>query len=196
MSFVLGLTGSIGTGKSTTAAMFRALGVPVWDADATVHALYEPGGKAVAPLAAKCPDAIVDGRVDRNRLKDVMRTDPEFLRTLEQIVHPLVAENRAAFLATHQIMPLVVVDIPLLFETGGEAQVDATLVVSVDKTTQRDRVMARPRMTAALFDDILARQLPDAEKRARADYIIVTYDLDRTRTEVEALVAHLQNKAT
>ena len=196
MSFVLGLTGSIGTGKSTTAAMFRALGVPVWDADATVHALYEPGGKAVAPLAAECPDAIVDGRVDRNRLKDVMRTDPEFLRTLEQIVHPLVAENRAAFLATHQTMPLVVVDIPLLFETGGEAQVDATLVVSVDKTTQRDRVMARPGMTAALFDDILARQMPDAEKRARADYIIETYDLDRTRTEVEALVAHLQIKAT
>jgi dephospho-CoA kinase len=196
MSFVLGLTGSIGTGKSTTAAMFRALGVPVWDVDATVHALYEPGGKAVTPLAAECPDAIVDGRVDRDRLKDVMRTDPGFLRTLEQIVHPLVAENRAAFLATHQTTPLVVVDIPLLFETGGEAQVDATLVVSVDKTTQRDRVMARPGMTAALFDDILARQMPDAEKRARADYIIETYDLDRTRTEVEALVAHLQNKAT
>ena len=196
MSFVLGLTGSIGTGKSTTAAMFRALGVPVWDADAAVHALYEPGGKAVAPLAAEIPDAVVDGRVDRGRLKAAMRADADLLKSLERIVHPLVAEDRAAFLATHETAPLVVVDIPLLFETGGDADVDAILVVSVDAVTQRDRVMARPGMTGALFDDILARQMPDDHKRARADYIIETYDIARTRTEVEALAAHLRNKAS
>jgi dephospho-CoA kinase len=191
MSFRLALTGSIGMGKSTTAGMFRDLGVPVWDADDTVHRLYARDGAAVGPVAAIIPDAIRDGAVDRARLRAALKTDPDLLRRLETVVHPLVAADRARFCADHATAPLILLDIPLLYETGGETSADAVLVVTTDAETQRKRVMARPGMTEALFDQILSRQVPDAEKRARADHVIETNTLEQTRAAVAELVARL-----
>ena len=188
MSVILGLTGSIGMGKSTTAQMFRDLGVPVWDADAAVHRLYGAGGAAVGPVGALCPDAVVTGAVDRGVLKTWLAADPTRLAQLEAAVHPLVAADRAAFIARADA-PLVVLDIPLLFETG--AQVDAVLVVSAPPDVQRARVLARGGMTDAQLDLILSRQMPDADKRARADYVIETTDMDSARAQVAALVAKL-----
>ena len=190
MTKTLGLTGSIGMGKSTTAAMFRDEGVPVWDADASVHRLYGPGGAAVGPIAVAFPDAVTDGAVDRPALSAILRGDPEAMNRLEAIVHPLVAEDRARFLAGTDA-PLVVLDIPLLFETGAEAWLDATLVVTAPPEVQRARVLARPGMTEAQFDMILSRQMPDAEKRARADHVIQTLTLDDTRAAVRDLIATL-----
>jgi dephospho-CoA kinase len=190
MSFILGLTGSIGMGKSTTAQMFRALGVPVWDADATVHTLYGKGGAAVEPVRALAPDAIVDGAVDRGRLREAIARDQTLLRRLETVVHPLVAEDRAGFLEQHAAAPLVVLDIPLLFETRGDAACDATLVVSTTPEEQRRRVLARGTSEATLAE-LLSRQMPDAEKRARATYVIATDTLDGTREDVANLVSHL-----
>jgi len=195
MSYVLGLTGSIGMGKSTTAQMFRDLGVPVWDADATVHRLYAKGGAAVAPVTTLVPDAQTDGAIDRAVLKHAIQTDPGILSKLEAIVHPLVAKDRKAFLGENAAQPLVVLDIPLLFETGGDAHVDATLVVSTDPETQRARVVARPGMTEQAFADLLSRQMPDAEKRARADYVIETNTIDETRSQIETLVSRLKGLA-
>ena len=175
----IGLTGSIGMGKSTTARMFEARGVPVFDADAAVHALYAPGGRAVPLIRAVFPDAIgQDGGVDRARLGEHMRADPLHLDVLSSFVHPWVAEMRAEFLAEAKASgaQAVLFDVPLLFETGGDAQVDATVVVTAPPAVQRARVMARPGMTEALFDTLLARQMPDAEKRARADHVISTAD--------------------
>ena len=191
MTLQLGLTGSIGMGKSTTAQMFRDLGVPVWDADATVHRLYATDGAAVAPLAALIPDAATPEGISRARLKDAIAKDPTLLGRIEAIVHPLVAADRAAFVASHNDAPLVVLDIPLLYETGTEAQVDAVLVVTTDPETRKARVLARPGMTEALFDQICARQVPDAEKRARADHLIETNTLEQTRADVAQLVQHL-----
>ncbi|PWK61584.1 dephospho-CoA kinase [Roseicyclus mahoneyensis] len=191
MSFRLALTGSIGMGKSTTADMFRSLGIPVWDADETVHRLYARGGAAVGPVAALVPDALQDGMIDRGRLRAAIRKDPDLLVRLESIVHPLVAADRGAFCAEHAAAPLILLDIPLLFETGGEAAVDAVLVVSTDPQTQRARVMARPDMTEDLYWQILSRQVPDAEKRSRADYLIETNTLEQTRTSVAELVERL-----
>lgn len=188
--FRLGLTGSIGMGKSTTAGFFRDAGVPVWDADAAVHRLYAPGGAAVAPLAAAFPLALRDGGIDRLALKSAIAADPSALVRIESIVHPLVAADRAAFLA-ETTGPLVVLDIPLLFETGAEAQLDATLLVTAPPAVQRARVMARPGMTEAQFATILARQMPDRQKRARADHIIETLGLDAARAGVLALIDHL-----
>lgn len=190
MSFILGLTGSIGMGKSTTAQMFRALGVPVWDADATVHSLYGKDGAAVEPVRALAPDAIVDGAVDRGRLREAITKDQTLLSRLETVVHPLVAEDRAGFLAEHTAAPLVILDIPLLFETGGDAACDATLVVSTTPEEQRRRVLARGTSEATLAD-LLSRQMPDAKKRARATYVIETDTLDGTREDVADLVSHL-----
>lgn len=187
----LGLTGSIGMGKSTTAGFFREFGVPVWDADAAVHRLYAPGGAAVGPVGALCPAAIVDGAIDRGALKDWIAQDKEALAKLEAVVHPLVAEDRAAFVAGAQA-PLVVLDIPLLFEVG--ADVDGVLVVTAPPEVQRARVLARPGMTEAQFEAILARQMPDAEKRARADFVIETLDMDSTRQDVRNLVELLGAK--
>ncbi|WP_071794994.1 dephospho-CoA kinase [Natronohydrobacter thiooxidans] len=187
----LGLTGSIGMGKSTTAGFFREFGVPVWDADAAVHRLYAPGGAAVGPVGALCPAAIVDGTIDRGALKDWIAQDKEALAKLEAVVHPLVAEDRAAFVAGAQA-PLVVLDIPLLFEVG--ADVDGVLVVTAPPEVQRARVLARPGMTAAQYEAILARQMPDAEKRARADFVIETLDMDSTRRDVRNLVELLGAK--
>ncbi|HSF62795.1 MAG TPA: dephospho-CoA kinase [Paracoccaceae bacterium] len=189
-AFRLGLTGSIGMGKSTTAGFFRDAGVPVWDADAAVHRLYAPGGAAVAPLAAAFPLALREGGIDRIALKSAIAADPTALGRIESIVHPLVAADRAAFLGA-ATAPLVVLDIPLLFETGAEAQMDATLLVTAPPSVQRARVMARPGMTEAQFATILARQMPDREKRARADHIIETLGLEAARACVLALIAHV-----
>ena len=190
----LGLTGSIGMGKSTTAAMFRDAGVPVWDADAAVHRLYGPGGAAVVPVGALCPEAVRDGTVDRDILKAWIARDPAALAALERVVHPLVAADRAAFLARACAdgAALVVLDIPLLFETGAEAEMDATLVVTAPPAVQRARVLSRPGMTADTLHTILARQMPDAEKRARADHVIETLTLDATREKVRHLIDSLK----
>lgn len=180
-------------GKSTTAQMFADRGVPVWDADAAVHRLYAAGGAAVEPLARICPEAIVTGAVDRGVLKDWIERDPTALSKIEAVVHPLVAEDRAAFLAEHP-GDLVLFDIPLLFETGAEAQMDVTIVVSAPADLQRARVLDRPGMTEAIFDTILAKQMPDAEKRRRADYVIETVTLDAAAAEVDTVLAAIREK--
>ena len=189
---ILGLTGSIGMGKSTTAAMFRDAGVPVFDADAAVHALYR--GVAVAPIEAAFPGVVRDGAVDRELLRQRVLDDAAVLRRLEAIVHPLVQGERAAFLdaARRAGAALVVLDIPLLFETGGEAAVDAVAVVTAPEPVQKARVLARPGMTEARLSAIVMQQLPDAEKRARARFVIDTgAGLAAARAQVLAVIAAL-----
>lgn len=195
MSVVLGLTGSIGMGKSTTAALFREAGVPVWDADAAVHALYSPGGAGVEQISALHPAALRDGMIDRSALRDWIEREPQALAQIEATIHPLVAQSRARFLAENANARLVVLDVPLLFETGGERYCDATLVVTASADTQRARVLARPGMTEAHLARILARQIPDAEKRARATHRIETVTLEQTRADVIALIAELTKGA-
>lgn len=188
--FLLGLTGSIGMGKSTTARMFSEMGVPVWDADAAVHRLYARGGAAVPAIAAICPQVIVDGAVDRTVLRDWIAAHPDGLSRIEAAVHPLVARDREEFIerAARDGADLVVLDIPLLFETGADAMMDATLVVTAPAEEQRRRVLARPGMTEDRLNAILARQMPDAEKRARATHVIETRSLDQARAAVQELV--------
>ncbi|MGF6861365.1 dephospho-CoA kinase [Rhodobacteraceae bacterium MBR-64] len=188
--FLLGLTGSIGMGKSTTAAMFAEAGVPVWDGDASVHRLYGAGGAAVPVLAGAFPDAIRGGVVDRSVLKAHIAADPTALGRIESLVHPLVAADRSAFIeqARADGAALVVLDIPLLFETGADAWLDATLTVTAPPDVQRARVLERPGMTEAHLDQILARQMPDAGKRARATHVIETIDLEQTRRAVHRLI--------
>lgn len=190
MTHHLGLTGSIGMGKSTTAQMFRDAAVPVWDADATVHRLYAKGGAAVPPLGDVFPDAVIDGAVSRDKLKDIIAVDPTALAKIEHIAHPLVAADRRAFVANHDA-PLLVFDIPLLFETGADSWLSSVLVVTVPPAVQRARVLARPGMTPQHLDQILQRQMPDAEKRARADHVIETLTLDGTRAAVQELIDKL-----
>ncbi|QSF54589.1 dephospho-CoA kinase [Brevundimonas fontaquae] len=188
---LLGLTGSIGMGKSTTTAMFADLGAVVWNADDAVHRLYAPGGAAVGPVGEAFPGVLVDGAVDRTRLAEALGKDDTAFRRLEAIVHPLVAQGRAADLEAARTagVKLGVLDIPLLFETGGDKGVDAVVVVTADPAIQAERVLARLGMTRERFDAILARQMPDAEKRARADFIIDTgRGLEAARAEVEAIV--------
>ncbi len=192
--FVLGLTGSIGMGKSTTAALFAAEGVPVWDADAVVHRLYAPGGAAARALGAQMPGAMAaDGSVDRRALGAMIRADGAVLDRVNAIVHPLVAADRAAFLAG-TTADIVLVDIPLLFETGAEAMCDAVVVVTAPAEVQRDRVLAREGMTSAMFETILARQMPDADKRRRADYVIETISMDSARAAVKDVLADIRRK--
>jgi dephospho-CoA kinase len=193
--FILGLTGSIGTGKSTVAKMFEELGVPVFDADAVVHALQAAGGSLVDRIEAAFPGTTGPGGVDRARLGAAVFGNDEALARLEAIVHPAIRAARCDFLAAHAHAPLIVFDIPLLFEKGGVEEVDAVLVVSASPDVQRDRVLARPGMTQARFDSILAIQLPDAEKRARADHVIDTgTTLEETRAEVARLVEKLSGR--
>jgi dephospho-CoA kinase len=188
----LGLTGSIGMGKSTTAGLFAAAGVPVWDADAAVHRLYAPGGAGAAALADVAPEALRDGGVDRDRLRAAALGDPGLLDRVEARIHPLVADDRAGFLAAHAAAPLVVLDIPLLYETGADAWLDGVLVVTAPPEVQRARVLARPGMTEAAFERIRARQTPDAVKRARANFLIETdKGVDAARADVLDLVQRL-----
>ena len=190
--FVLGLTGSIGMGKSTGAAMFSQLGIPVFDADAAVHALQGPGGALVSAIEAGFPGTTGPDGVDRQKLGAAVFGDKEKLRKLEAIVHPAVAEMRAAFLAANEGRKLVVFDIPLLFEKGGEAAVDAGAVVPPPPENQRERVLSRPGMTAEKFERILALLVPDAQRRQRADAVIDTgQPLEDTRRAVAALAARL-----
>ena len=173
---VLGLTGSIGMGKSTTARMFAEAGALVWNADEAVHALYAPGGAAVSPVGEAFPGVVVDGGVDRTRLAEALGRDTAAFARLEAIVHPLVLAGRLEALEAAEArgVKLAVLDIPLLYETGGDAAVDAVVVVTADADIQRHRVLGRSGMTAERLDAILARQLPDAEKRRRADFIVDT----------------------
>ncbi len=186
----IGLTGSIGMGKSTVAAMFAEEGVPVFDADAVVHRLQGRGGRLVEAIEAAFNGTSGPAGIDRARLGAAVLGDTAALNRLEAIIHPAVAEERALFLAEHHAAPIVVFDIPLLFETGGEQAVDRTVVASAAPDIQRARVLARDGMTAERLDQILARQMPDAEKRARADHVIATdVQLEETRASVHRLIA-------
>jgi dephospho-CoA kinase len=189
---LLGLTGSIGMGKSTTAGLFAEAGVPVWDADAAVARLYAPGGGGAAALADLVPAAVAGDAVDRDRLRAAVAGDPGLLPGLEARVHPRVAADREAFRAAHADAPLLVFDIPLLYETGADAWLDGVLVVTAPPEVQRTRVLARPGMTEAALDALLARQTPDAEKRARADHLLFTdRGVEAARAEVRALIDRL-----
>ncbi len=185
----LGLTGSIGMGKSTIAKMFKDLGVPVWDADEAVHRLYAASQPVKAALTAAFGDVVTGDIVDRAKLSNALKVVPNGFERLNAIVHPAVVEDRQAFMATHTNDALVVADIPLLYETGAEAQLDHVLVVSAPAEVQHARVMARPGMTEDKFSAILARQVSDADKRARADFVIDTsQSLEACRAEVAALI--------
>src|SRR6056297_3836129 len=183
MTFRLGLTGSIGMGKSTTAAMFADEGCPVWDADAAVHRLYSQGGPAVALMERAFPDVVREGVVCREALKQIIRQDPGVLQKIEAIVHPLVAQDRQVFIDA-QTAPITVLDIPLLFETGAERYLDATVVVSTTPEEQQARVMARGTMDAGQLKAMIQKQMPDVEKRALADYVIETDSFDHARAQV------------
>jgi dephospho-CoA kinase len=194
---LIGLTGSIGMGKSETTKMFRDLGIPTYDSDAAVHALYEFGGAAVAPIESAFPGTVVDGRVDRTKLSVCVVHDKEALKRLEAIVHPLVAGTQRAFLqkAANDGAKMVVLDIPLLYETEGHKRVDVTVVVSAPPDVQRARVLARPGMTPEKLDAILAKQLADGEKRKRADFVVDTSKgLEHARTQVAEIVKALQGR--
>jgi dephospho-CoA kinase len=188
---ILGLTGSIGMGKSTTAQMFRDEGVPVYDADAAVHALYAPGGAAVAPVGAAFAGVVKDGAIDRLALRAAVGGDPLAWQRLEAIVHPLVREAQIAFLdqARRSGAKVVVLDIPLLFENGGHKAVDAVVVVTAPPAVQRQRVLDRPGMTEAVLAEILAKQVSDAEKRAMADFVVNTgFGLTEAQAQVRAIL--------
>ncbi len=197
MTTVLGLTGSIGMGKSTTGRMFMDEGVPVHDSDAAVHRLYS--GAAAPLIAARFPGTVTDGTVDRARLAEAVLGKPEAFRALEEIVHPLVRQDADTFVAEHRRKgsPIVVLDIPLLFETGGEDRVDRIVVVTAPAEEQRKRVLSRPGMTEEKFAGILARQVPDAEKRRRADFIIDTgKGMEAARKAVKAVIDELSPAET
>lgn len=186
---ILGLTGSIGMGKSTTAKLFAEAGVPVYDADAAVHKIYE--GEAAPAIEAAFPGTTVDGKVDRNKLSARVVRDPAAMRQLEQIVHPLLGASRQKFLddAERSGALVAVVDVPLLFETGGEKRVDAVVVVTTSPELQRERILTRDNMTGEKLDAILARQLPDAEKRKRADFVVDTsHGLEPVRAQIRDIL--------
>lgn len=190
--YVLGLTGSIGMGKTTTAKLFADEGVPVHDADAAVHALYE--AEAVAPIEKEFPGTTSGGKVDRDRLGRMVVNDPAALRRLEEIVHPLVRVHEQKFLADARARgaPVVVLDIPLLFETAGDSRVDAVVVVSAPADMQRQRVLERPAMTVEKLESLLAKQLPDADKRRRADFIVDTgQGIEHARKQVKDILAQI-----
>jgi dephospho-CoA kinase len=194
---IIGLTGSIGMGKSETAKMFAGLGLPVYDADASVHALYAKGGAAVEPVGAAFPQAVRDGAIDRTVLSQAVIGKPEELKRLESVIHPIVRQVQQDWLMAQDKAgaKLVVLDIPLLFETGGRSRVDVIVVVSAPPEIQRARVLARPGMTEEKLDAILLKQIPDAEKRKGADFVIDTgQGLDHALEQVKAVVERLKNR--
>jgi dephospho-CoA kinase len=193
--YFLGLTGSIGMGKSTTARMFAEADVPVWDADTAVHRLYAPGGAGANAIAALVSEAVDETGVDRAKLRAAIADDPGMLARVEAQIHPLVAQDRAGFTERYGERDLLLFDIPLLFETGAESWLDGVLVVSVPPAVQRERVLARPGMTEAAFERILARQTPDAKKRARADFIIETdAGIEPARRAVRAVIDRIRRE--
>ncbi len=191
MSFLLGLTGSIGMGKSTTAQMFVDEGCQVWDADAAVHRLYAKGGAAVEPIRAVFSDAVANDEVSRDVLRTIISKDGSALKTIEAIVHPLVAGDRAEF-REKATADILVFDIPLLFETDGDQKMDAVVCVSVPAELQEIRVLERDTMNKAQFELIISKQMPDAEKRARADYLVITDTLDHARQQVSEIVTEIR----
>lgn len=194
MTYVLGLTGSIGMGKSTTAEMFRVLDIPVWDADATVRKLYSKGGAVVAQIDAILPDVVSNGLVSREKLRQRIAEDPNVLDRIQEIVHPLVAADRQAFLDATDCA-IVVLDIPLLYETGGDAFCDGVVVVTTDPDEQERRVLARGEMTKSEFQLILDRQIPDAEKQQRADWIIETTSIAAAEAAVKQILSEIRGRA-
>ncbi|MCF6273184.1 MAG: dephospho-CoA kinase [Rhodobacteraceae bacterium] len=195
MSLKLGLTGSIGMGKTTTAGFFKEFGVPVWDADEQVHTLYAKGGAAVEPIAALLPTATKNGFVDRNILKAEIAKKPILLSRLEEILKPLLAKSRNDFLLHHKDNPLILFDIPLLFETDTESWLDYVLVVSAPEQVQRERLLARGTMDEAMLETLLSRQMPDAEKRALADFVFDTsFGMAHTKSEVKSLIKRLNKE--
>ncbi|KIN65751.1 Dephospho-CoA kinase [Sulfitobacter noctilucae] len=191
--FLLGLTGSIGMGKSTTAKMFEDEGCALWDADAAVHRLYGAGGAAVEKIGKLFPDAVADGAVSTAKLREIIAKDETALKTIEGIVHPLVGQDRVEFLNNTKA-DIIVLDIPLLFETGGEGKVDAVVCVLTDDETQKERVMARGVMTETQFELIRSKQLPAATKAERADYVINTDTMDQAREQVRNVVRDIREK--
>lgn len=188
----LALTGSIGMGKSTVAAMFADAGIPVFDADATVRELQGRGGRLVPAIESRFPGTTRDGGVDRDALSSAVLGDPDELAALESIVHPAVHQERARFIVEHGDAPALLFDIPLLFETGGAEAFDKIIVVTTSADLQEERVLGRPGMTVQKFDQILARQMPDADKRARADFVVDTSgSFDATRRQIDAILACL-----
>nr|WP_255766439.1 dephospho-CoA kinase [Nereida sp. MMG025] len=185
------MTGSIGMGKSTTAQLFADRGVPVWDADTAVHRLYMKGGDAVDPIQRIFPQAIKDGSVDRGRLKEAIQQNPNALAQIESIVHPLVRADRERFIKTTS-SDIILLDIPLLFETGAQDTVDTVICVSVSPELQKKRVLDRGTMDEAMFDRILAKQVPDAEKRQRSDHVIETYTLEDAAQQVDTILGNIK----
>ena len=195
MTFKLGLTGSIGMGKSTTAQLFADAGCAVWDADAAVHRLYEQNGAAVAPIGALFPDAVTDDAIDRAKLREIISNDPAALRQIEDIVHPLVRDDRAKFAKTARTQ-IAVFDIPLLFETGSEADMDAVVCVSISPELQEKRVLERGTMTRDQFVAIRAKQMPNDEKCSRSDFVIKTDTLDHAKQQVHHVVEQIRKQMT
>lgn len=193
MTFKLGLTGSIGMGKSTTAKLFADQGCAVWDADAAVHRMYAQNGAAVAPIQAVLPTAIKQNAVSRDELKKLISNDKSILKTLEKIVHPLVAADRDAFIQ-NSTADITVLDIPLLFENGTEKTLDAVVCVTIPAETQKSRVMARGTMTLDQFEAIRAKQMPNDDKVARSDYVVVTDTLDHAKAQVQAIVTTIREQ--
>jgi dephospho-CoA kinase len=191
--FLLGLTGSIGMGKSTTAAMFAEAGCAVWDADAAVHRLYAKGGAAVPAFMETFPEAVIDGAVSRSVLKAIIGQDPDALKRIEAIVHPLVGQDRAEFLKNAS-SDIVVLDIPLIFETGGNKRMDAVACVSISAEIQQERVLARGTMTLEQFENIRSKQMPNTEKCALSDYVIETDTLAHARAQVLAIIDDIKGK--
>lgn len=194
MTVKLGLTGSIGMGKSTTAAMFVEEGCELWDADAAVHRLYAKGGSAVEPMRAVFPGAVINDAVSRDALKAIISQDTGALQQIEQIVHPLVAQDRSTFVAS-ATADILVFDIPLLFETGGNAAMDVTVVVSAPSEVQKARVLERGTMSEAQFEQIRAKQMPDDEKRRRADHVIITDTIEHAKAQVQSIVKQIRGQA-
>lgn len=192
MSYILGLTGSIGMGKSTTAAMFVQLGLPLWDADSAVHRLYDAGGVAVDPISKLVPNAAVNGGLDRGKLRMAIGENPALLAQIQAIVHPMVAQDRADFIA-HVDAPIIVLDIPLLYEIGADTICDGVVVVTASAEVQRARVLARG-LSEADFEMLLSRQMPDAEKRARATWVIETISFAHVAHEIASILAQIREQ--